>query len=153
MTLYLHFVSFFPSKRGVKPHNKTRLNDTTQKCFARFSSSFFLIRMFSFVMHTQQYKTTRENENEKKKTMPWTNCCEQWTSSWMNEMHETMGLGLYTGSRSALKNLVHNIQCAHYNFNLFISLFKGQFVVNFPPLYLAWIRKRCKIRAREHERQ
>lgn len=37
----------------------------------------------------------------------------------------------------------YNIQCAHYSFNLFISLFKGQFVVNFPTLYLAWIRKRC----------
>lgn len=46
----------------------------------------------------------------------------------------------------------YNIQCAHYSFNLFISLFKGQFVVNFPALYLAWIRKRC-IEAKWGERK
>lgn len=47
----------------------------------------------------------------------------------MNEMHETMQRD--SSVWRALKNSVHNIRCAHYNFNLFISLFKGQFVVEF----------------------
>lgn len=49
----------------------------------------------------------------------------------------------------------YNIQCAHYSFNLFISLFKGKFVVNsFQHFVLPGIDEtRCNIRNAEEKKQ
>lgn len=120
-------------------------------------------RWFCFVMHSKTSQSEREGERARKSeeertgkkpppttTVPRTNCSEQWTSSRMNEMHETMQRD--SSVWRTLKNSVHNIRCAHYNFNLFISLFKGQFVVEFSST-LFGLNKKTMLNSRSFSRK